>query len=156
MKKTILFLLCLSLMGCASLKESTQKGKAPGGYPTGYQKSTVYDFPDIPIPRELKLDIKRSLVFESATIKAGVLVYKGRISPLSLFNFFAKKMIETGWSLRSYFKYGKFIGLFSKPNKDCVIRIVDKGFTTEAFIWVIPRRSPAAPVPGGGEEIIKP
>ncbi len=155
MKKFFIILLALSLMGCATLRGKEKAGRGSKGYNTAYQKSTAYDFPDIPIPRELKLDIKRSLVFESATIKAGLLVYKARVKALSLFNFFAKKMVENGWNLRSYFKYGKFIALFSKPNKDCVIRIVDKGFITEAFIWVIPRASsngPSAP----GEEIIKP
>ncbi len=160
MKKILLWTCILCMCGCAHLSTSSSKAtraSGAGAYPTAYQKSTAYDFPDIPIPPELKLDIKCSLVFESASIKAGVLVYRARVKPLSLFNFFAKKMGENGWSLRSYFKYGKFIALFSKPHKDCVIRILDKGFTTETSIWVIPRISTS---PAGesstGEEIIRP
>ncbi len=79
------------------------------------------------------------MLFESTTVKAGILVYKGRVEPLSLFEYFESKLPQNGWNLRSYFKYGKYIILFSKDKKDLVIRIVDKGFTTEAYIWVVPK-----------------
>ncbi|WP_461833745.1 hypothetical protein [Desulfothermus sp.] len=146
MKKIPLFLMTLVLISCSQIKKNTffkntssNSSNGIEAYTMEYQKSTSYDFPDIPIPKELKLDPKKSLVFESATIKVGILVYKGRVDPLSLFEYFESNLPQNGWHLRSYFKYGKYIILFSKESKDLVIRIQDKGFTTETFIWVVPR-----------------
>ncbi len=135
-------------MGCSHIKNMEFSSPANSTsallYTSSYQKSTAYDFPDIPIPPDLKLDHKRSIVFESPNLKVGVLVYKGRVDALSLFEYFEKKLPEYGWNLRSYFKYGKYIILFSKNDKDLVIRIVDKNFITELFIWVVPRTGQGA------------
>ncbi len=142
-KKIVISLLVIGMMGCAQIKRispfSHPSDNSTISYTNGYEKSTSYDFPDIPIPKELKLDVSRSIVFESPRVKLGVLVYKGRVDALSLFEYFVKKLPEYNWKLRSYFKYGRYIVLFSKQDKDLVIRIKDKGFTTEATLWVVPR-----------------
>jgi hypothetical protein len=164
LKNMCVVLIFICALGCSQIdKISPFKNSSTNGtstYTNGYEKSTSYDFPDIPIPRELNLEIKRSVVFESPVVKAGVLVYKGRVEPLSLFEYFVKKLPEYNWSLRSYFKYGKFIILFSKDDKDLVIRIIEKGYDTEVFIWVVPRTNLAdfKETNGGAvqEEVIKP
>lgn len=157
----LIFLSIFIITGCShlGLKKDKQQNPMPQeAYSNKEQKSTSYDFPDVPIPAELKLDVKDSLVFESKTLKAGVLVYKGRVDALSLFEFFTTQLPNNGWQLRSYFKYGKFIVLFSKPDKDLVIRIVDKGFITELFIWIVPRSDDSQELikPTLNEEVIKP
>ena len=143
MKKISLFFLAILLISCTQFKKFTHlkasSSNSTKKYTNDYQKSTSYDFPDIPIPKELKLDPKNSLVFESATQKVGILVYKGRVDSLSLFEYFESKLPQMGWRLRSFFKYGKYMILFSKEKRDLVIRIQDKGFTTEIYIWVVPR-----------------
>jgi len=143
MRNITLFFLAILLISCTQLKKYTtykpSSTNSTNKYTNDYQKSISFDFPDIPIPKELKLDPKKSLVFESATQKVGILVYKGRIDPLSLFEYFESKLPQMGWKLRSFFKYGKYMILFSKESKDLVIRIQEMGFTTEVFIWVVPR-----------------
>ncbi len=161
LKKWIIFIFFIGFIGCSHLglkKDNTQPSMPEQTYSNQEQKSTSYDFPDVPIPAELRLDVKDSLVFEAKTLKAGVLVYKGRVDPLSLFEFYITQLPNNGWHLRSYFKYGKYIVLFSKPDKDLVIRILEKGFTTELFIWVVPRAESTQKIikPTLNEEEIKP
>ena len=51
-----------------------------------------YDFEDVLIPRELKVDQKSSFIYNTAGFSAGVLVLKGRVELGSLISFFEKNM----------------------------------------------------------------
>ncbi len=97
-----------------------------------------YDFNDILIPKEMILDSHKSLLFETPQIKAGLLCFSGRFNAVSLFNFFRSNMINDGWHERSYFKYGRFIIVFEKPNKDCIMSISEDGRNTDLEIWITP------------------
>ncbi|MFH1349517.1 MAG: hypothetical protein ABII26_01145 [Pseudomonadota bacterium] len=100
---------------------------------------SYYDFNDIFIPKEMKLIPESSLLFETANFKAGGMFFEGRVDPVSLFDFFTSNMPKDGWQLRSYFKYGRYIMLFEKSDKDCIITIKDKALTTHLEMWVTPR-----------------
>lgn len=97
-----------------------------------------YDFNDILIPKEMILDSHKSLLFETPRIKAGLLCFSGRFNAVSLFNFFRSNMINDGWHERSYFKYGRFIIVFEKPEKDCIMSISENGRITDLEIWITP------------------
>ena len=98
-----------------------------------------YDFDDVPVPKEMELDSKESLMFETPHVKAGLLCFSGRVEPVSLFNFFRANMPKDGWQMRSYFKYGWYIIVFEKPEKDCILGITEGHLKTNLEIWVTPR-----------------
>lgn len=144
-KKNLLLGILLAffiLSGCASKqKEPEVAPSAPQPVTTNTQDSlhSYYDFDDIPVPTDMKLVPKKSILFESAAIKAGVVSFEGRVDAVSLFDFYVNTMPQENWTLRSYFKYGQYILVFEKPNKDCIIHIQDGSFTTEMQAWVTPR-----------------
>lgn len=101
--------------------------------------SNYYDFSDILIPQEMKLDADASLLFETTNLKAGRICFKGWVDPVSLFSFFKENMPRDQWNLRSYFKYGVYMLVFEKPDRDCIISIHKRTMSTWLEVWVTPR-----------------
>jgi hypothetical protein len=127
---------------CASLR-SKSSGSGPAtdiqSPPAPEVSNTYYDFDDILVPKEMKILPDDSLIVESSQFKGGLLCFGGDVDPISLFNFFVSSMSTDGWKLRNYFKYGRYMLIFEKPNKDCVIRISKKRWNTWLEIWVTPK-----------------
>jgi len=97
-----------------------------------------YDFGDVLVPSELKVDKDASFVFRTPGFSAGVMALKGRVEINSLIDFFHNNMTKDNWKLVSYFKSRRTIMLFNKENRWCVINITEGDFTTYAEIWVSP------------------
>jgi hypothetical protein len=55
------------------------------------------EFEDIPVPRGLSLDLNKSTIIESPTVKAARLFYKGRLEPDSLALAFRTTLEANGW-----------------------------------------------------------
>lgn len=55
------------------------------------------EFEDIPVPKGLTLDLNKSTIIESPTVKAARLFYKGRIEPDSLGTAFRTTLEANGW-----------------------------------------------------------
>jgi hypothetical protein len=135
------------LAGCASTinkSDSTRPTSAKSNFGKwlgkGQESSVFYhDFEDVLIPSEMKLLSKDSILFETPQVKTGVLVYEGRVDAVSLFNFFMGNMPKDNWTVRSYFKYNRYLLVFEKPEKDCIITIVDRPMSTLLEISVAPR-----------------
>ncbi|OQY58064.1 MAG: hypothetical protein B6245_13765 [Desulfobacteraceae bacterium 4572_88] len=109
-------------------KTSKQKGKTPA----------YYDFEDVLIPNELKVDRKSSFIYRTAGFTGGVLSLKGRVEVNSLIEFFDNNMLRDNWKPVSSFKSPRTIMLFHKDNRWCVISISEGDFSTRAEIWVAP------------------
>lgn len=143
----ILFITIALLSACSQLgiQFDHSKTKQSSGVSKPFKNtqsgpiSHYYDFEDILIPKEMKLNAKKSIVFETPTLKAGAMVFTGKVEPVSLFNFFMNNMPQDNWKLRSYFKYGRYIMVFEKEEKVCIIRIKEDSFNTELTIWITPR-----------------
>jgi hypothetical protein len=77
-------LLVISMVsGCATFdrwsgKEETPKPK--GDLPN----QSFYGFPDIPIPKELTYSTDKSFIYETQSMKVGVLVLTGNVDPSRL------------------------------------------------------------------------
>lgn len=143
MQLVLASLLVLSLGACAtSGNKNTQKTTSDNAYLIERAKEPVnfyYDFDDVLVPKEMKLNPKESLLFETPHVKAGLVKFSGRVEPVSLFNFFRTNMPKDGWQMRSYFKYGRYIIVFEKPEKDCIISITEGTLNTALEIWITPR-----------------
>ncbi|MGD8724437.1 MAG: hypothetical protein PVG00_10925, partial [Desulfobacterales bacterium] len=97
-----------------------------------------YDFGDVLVPKELKVDKKSSFVYQSGGFSAGVLVLKGRIDSSSLISFFERNMAQDNWQMISSFKSDRTMLLFQKARRWCVMNINDEMFSTYVEIWVAP------------------
>lgn len=144
-KITFFFLLAVFfLTACSSKQPGPTNDMASQAASPQEPTSHYYDFDDILVPNEMELDPQKSFVFEGPQVKAGVLVFKGRVDSVSLTNFFVNNMIKDGWRLGSSFKYRRTILVFNKPDKDCIINIIDDRFSTFLEIWIAPREGASA------------
>ena len=97
-----------------------------------------YDFGDVLIPKELKIDKGSSFIYSAPGFSAGVLALSGRVNVSSLCSFFEENMAKDNWKLVVSFKSPRTLMLFQKENRWCVINITDGKFSTEVEIWVAP------------------
>lgn len=146
LKRTVLFILVLFIAtGCAYFQSEPERETVyePLEVPEEEERIThhYYDFDDIPIPKEMKINTDNSILFESQDIRAGMLSFSGRVNSESLFNYFLVSLPNEGWRLTSYIKYGTYILTFDKPDKLCIVRIIEKAFTSELQIWISPKLS---------------
>ena len=132
----IIVMLVFVSSGCAT---SSQKNEDSATVDKGRGYTPVYyDFGDVPIPPELKLNTKSSFVYRTSGFSAGVLDLKGRVEMSSLIKYFENNMTRDKWQPVSSFKSYRTILLFQKENRWCVINITDERANTHVEIWVAP------------------
>ncbi len=142
----LLFVFCFLFSGClpaskyqkkttpAKTTKTTKKAKKPA--------PLYYDFGDVLIPSELKINRKASFVYETSGFSAGVLVLSGRVELNSLIAFFTNNMTKDNWKMISSIKSARTLMLFKKESRWCVITVLEKDlFNTEIEIWVAPTMS---------------
>jgi hypothetical protein len=127
-------MLSVLTVGCSSVQSSLGLESEPPPPPS----PQYYDFPDVLIPSELKLDRKDSVVYEFKNIKAGLLRFTGRVEVSSLVDFFSTYLPRDGWTLVSSLKYRKTMLNFAKPNKTCQVFIRETIWSTEVEVWLHP------------------
>ena len=127
-----------SVGGCTSLSKKDDKATAPESETSTGVPAQYYDFGDVLVPKELKVDKKSSFIYQTSGFSAGVLVLKGRIETSSLISFFQTNMAKDNWNIISSFKSGRTMLLFQKTHRWCVINITDEAFNTYVEIWVAP------------------
>ncbi len=135
----ILFLVLTISAGCARLRGNTgdlqeteirQEEAEPG--------PLYYDFGDVLVPLELKVDKNKSFVYHAPGFTAGVLALSGRVDVNSLIRFFENNMAKDNWRLVSSFKSPRTVMFFAKANRLCIVNITEKHFKSEVEIWVAP------------------
>jgi hypothetical protein len=115
--------------GSSSVPTVKKRGPAP----------LYYDFEDVLLPKQMKLDKKSSFVFKTPGVSAGVLVLSGWIDANSLITFFENNMAKDNWNMLTSFKSRRTIMLYQKETRWCVINITDRDFGgTHVEIWVAP------------------
>ena len=99
-----------------------------------------YDFGDVLIPKELKVEKKKSYIIRSPGFLTGILALKGDVERNSLIAFFQNNMAKDNWREISLFKSPRTstIILFQKENRWCVISINEKDYNTYVEIGVAP------------------
>ncbi len=126
----------LSLAGCANMQQTS------GGTGSNVQKGNTplyYDFGDILLPSELKIDKKETYIIEGPGFLTGILKLKGKVERTSLITFFRNNMAKDNWKAISSFKTPKkAILLFQKQMRWCIINIVEDQFNTYVELGVAP------------------
>ena len=137
---TLVFMIAVvfSAGGCSSLTKKDDKATAPASKTSRAVAAQYYDFGDVLVPKELKVDKKSSFIYQTSGFSAGVLVLKGRIETSSLISFFETNMAKDNWNIISSFKSERTMLLFQKTHRWCVMNITDEVFNTYVEIWVAP------------------
>ena len=102
-----------------------------------------YDFDDVLIPRDLKLNSKSSFVYHTSGLTAGILVFTSKVERSSLIQFFENNMAKDNWKAVSIFKSPRTLLIFQKENRWCVINITDNKWDTLVEIWAAPFGGPS-------------
>lgn len=122
----------LAWVGCSSsVKE--RRGDSSGGSVEVTGRDTAagkyYFFDDILVPKELNYKASKSFVYENPQFKTGSLVFsKFWIDAGSVVDFFVYHMEKDNWKLLNSFRGSESILNFSKPEKTCSIKVVDKWY----------------------------
>ena len=132
------------IIGCAGLQSEKEKEATPFEGQS-FAPPIYYDFGDVRVPEELKVDNKSSFVYRTEGFSAGVLVLEGRVEIYSLIGSFEKSMANDNWIAVSSFKSPRTIMLFQKENRWCVINITERQFSTHVEIWVAPTTNKQEP-----------
>ena len=135
----IMAAIMLLTTGCSHFQKGDKNTDTPGvvTQDTG-PVPLYYDFGDVLIPSELKLDKKASFVFQTTNFSAGVISLKGRVEVSSLLTFFNSNMQKDNWKEIASFKSPRSVIMYEKANRYCVINISEKDFYTYVEIWVAP------------------
>lgn len=97
-------------------------------------------FTDIPIPRDLSVDLARTFVSVTADgTKIGLVTTKGRVEQLSLGTAMINNMVNQGWSLRSTVNGPKILQVFEKEGRFAVLYFYEQTLSTAMEIWVSTR-----------------
>ena len=134
----LIIAMIVSIGGCSSLTKKDNKATAPSVKSSSGVPALYYDFGDVLVPKELKVDKRSSFIYQTEGFSAGVLVLNGRIETSSLISFFENNMAKDNWQMLSSFKSERTMLLFQKAHRWCVMNITDERFSTYVEIWVAP------------------
>ena len=104
---------------------------------------TVREFPDVPIPKELKLDAKESFAFKTHEFATGMLVYNGNVDYDSLVSFFDESLTKNGWIIQASLKYTRTLFFYQKENRICLLSMQVTPINVRVEIWVAPLETTA-------------
>lgn len=140
----LIFLLAMSISGCFGTTDSATPETASSFQETSEKSkettAVYYDFEDVLVPMELKVNKERTIVVSTPGFRSGILALKGRVDSDSLFNFFSNNMIKDNWNVVSKIKSpGITILVFEKSSRCAVITIRDSQVYTYVEIGVAPR-----------------
>jgi len=138
----LIFYLPIFLLTSCAQTSSTPEESSPGfsqTAPSSAAASVTYEFPDLPIPIELDRVEDKTIMITTVGFQGGILVFNGRVTVVSLVEFFTKSMPKHGWVLNGTLNAKRSFLAFSKRgNSHCFIQIREgrMGFKTEVQIWV--------------------
>ena len=131
-------LMALMLLPVACSTTPTTTDGSPAREKNDKKAPLYYDFGDVLVPRELKLETDSSFVYHTSGFTAGVLVFKSRADLTSLVAFFENNMGKDNWQAIGIFKSPRTLLLYRKENRWCVINVTDGQFSSQVEIWVAP------------------
>jgi hypothetical protein len=129
------------LSGCSSFgtwsgKDDSSKSKSD------LPNQAFYGFPDIPVPTELTYSQDKSFIYETQSMKVGVLVLTGNVDLASTEDYFKVNMVKNGWRFINSFKFkGDIASNYAKDDKTANIKMYRDSFSTVVEIWVGPATS---------------
>jgi hypothetical protein len=136
---------CLPVL-CSFLLTGCVAPDIPNPFASTSDVSDVYlsQFPDIPIPADMKSNSKNTLVSTTPDgIKIGLETFTGRVQAPSLANAMIHNMSRQGWSLRGSVTGNRTMQLHEKEERFAVIYLYESALNTTMEVWIVNR------LPGG-------
>jgi len=139
------------MIGCTTTGLGQQQQASPEVSVEKKESVAVYyDFKDVLVPEELKIDEDATVIISTPGLTSGVLALRGRVDKNSLFNFFHMNMIKDNWNIVSQIKSPKITMLvFQKANRWAVVNIRENDIYTYVEIGVAPTQDQALPMESG-------
>jgi len=130
---SLLILFSVAWTGCSTTVKERQPGQTlgetTGGVKAEEERTGKYYFNDVIVPNELNYKPKKSFVYETTGFKAGIMFFsKWRLDVDSLIDFFNYHMEKDNWKRVNSFRGKESMINFSKPDKTCTIKIVEKWY----------------------------
>ena len=125
------------LTGCAAVQDNTYSSTINPDIP---EPSLKVKFDDVPVPSGFKLLPSYSYSFQSGSIRAGVLVYKGMPDADKVVAFYKEQMPIHNWNTLSIVEYGKRFLAFDRAGETCVINIEPRSFSTRITLTISPKQ----------------
>ena len=83
-------------------------------------------FDDVPVPEGMKMEHKRSFVFQSGALEVGFLIYTGPLMPEEAAQFFVDALPRAGWNLLDVLEYNDITIKLDQPEKNLIIHVSPK------------------------------
>ncbi|GAB6142921.1 hypothetical protein [Desulfocicer niacini] len=154
----IFFFLLIAMVcvcGCTTTGMNQRKETPTATVQKTESVAVYYDFKDVLVPQELKIDDDATVIISTPGLTSGVLALRGRVEKNSLFNFFRMNMIKDNWNIVSQIKSPKITMLvFQKANRWAVVNIRENDLYTYVEIGVAPTQNQALPMESGESILI--
>lgn len=142
-----------SFSGCAT-------STSPAVDQSGMSPVTTFagDIQDIEVPSELEWDRDKSMAIKTESFNGGIMVYTGRVEPLSLKDFLIGAMRSNKWKLVGESTSHDIMLAFIKPSKTCMMVIAEGKMPmgkTLLTLYVTSDRTAAAGMNPFGESVNK-
>lgn len=129
---------CLTVLlmaGCSSLNIAN-----PFSSTSDVNDVYISQFPDIPIPADMKSVPQNTLVTATQDgTKVGLESFEGRVEAASLANAMIHNLSRQGWSLRGSVTGKRTMQVHEKDNRYVVLYLYDQTMTTAMEVWVLNR-----------------
>ncbi len=129
-----------SLASCADL-----------GIPNPFQPTSdvndiyISQFPDIPIPSDMRLNAKNTLITPAPDgAKSGLATYAGRVESVSLANAMLHNMTGRGWTPLGSVSGKRTTQVYEKDQRLAVIYIYEQTLDTALEVWMLNRQTGGA------------
>lgn len=134
MKKFILFASVLFLSACMS----NMNLENPFSSTTNVQNVYISQFPDVPIPADMKQDAKNTITTISSNgEKIGKEVLTGRVEHNSLGAAMAHNLQNQGWVMVGIVQGKATLQLYNKASRYLIVLVEDGNFSSKLTLWMI-------------------
>ncbi len=103
-------------------------------------------FDDVPVPAGFNQVPDESFIFQTESLRAGVLKYTGKSSPESVMQFYKDEMPRYNWQSVNIVEFGKKQLCFEKTGQNCIVIIDGTKSKSTIIISVGPKSEKQKPV----------
>jgi hypothetical protein len=137
----LLPLLAFTAGGCATT------GQGSATVEKNLSVSSLLRFDDIPVPAGFSQLPKESFVFQTESVRAGVLRYEGKAGQESVMQFYKQQMPVYNWQPVNIIEFGLKQLSFEKPGQSCIVVIEGTRSKSTVTISVGPKsEKPKSPL----------
>lgn len=131
-------------MGLSEVPNPFDPQKPAGVY------ETYYDiFPDVPLPRDMKVDKDKTYQSPNDLPGTGFIMLTGNVDVNSLLTAQAMTLTKDGWTVTGFFRYQYGAVTAEKGDRVCVVSVGESLTVSYMMIWVTPKMNGfSAPLSG--------